>query len=162
MPTYIFDLDYTLYSETEIKDMILTKEYYESFKKKPYLKRLLKQLSGDKYIFTNGNYAHMEFILKKMGLTNIFNDYVCSDDVKKIKPHKSAYEYVVDKFNLKNSDDTIYFFEDTIENLKTAKKFGWKTILIYDGEINIDDNKHIDHYFRTVEDSIIFLTNTVK
>jgi len=163
MTTYIFDVDYTLYSSTEITDMILTREYYESFKQKPYLKKLLNQLNGKKYIFTNGNCAHMDFVLKKMGLEGIFDDYVCSDELKKIKPHSSAYKFVINKFNLKNNTQDIYFFEDTIENLEIAKKFGWKTVLLYDGgEINLKDFEFIDHSFRTVEDAIIFFTNTVK
>ena len=43
MYNYIFDLDWTLYSEKDVDDSTNTK-YYKSFERKPLLNKLLKSL----------------------------------------------------------------------------------------------------------------------
>ena len=45
--------------------------------------------------------------------------------------------------NIKRSDSNI-FFEDTIENLIQAKKFGWTTVLISDNLLELQEAESID------------------
>ena len=157
MTNYIFDLDYTLYDSQDV-DVTNTKIFYNSFKDKKFLNKLLKNLKGNKYIFSNGNKAHVDYVVKKMNFKDIFIDIANSDEFEMLKPNTEAYDYVIDKFNIKN-DEVTYFFEDTLENLETAKEFGWKTILI-DEENKLKKNpKFVDFKFKSVEQALLFFNN---
>lgn len=157
MTNYIFDLDYTLYDSQDV-DVTNTKIFYNSFKDKKFLNKLLKNLKGNKYIFSNGNKAHVDYVVKKMNFNDIFIDIANSDEFEMLKPNTEAYDYVIDKFNIKN-DEVTYFFEDTLENLETAKEFGWKTILI-DEENKLKKNpKFVDFKFKSVEQALLFFNN---
>jgi len=157
MKNYIFDLDYTLYSSNDI-DLTNTQIFYNSFKDKKFLNKLLKKLKGNKYLFSNGNKAHVDHVVKKMKLKGFFKNIANSDEFEMLKPDNKAYDYVIDKFKLNKKDPT-YFFEDTLENLDTAKKYGWKTVLIdEDGEFK-KTPKNVDFKFKNVEQALIFFIN---
>ena len=68
MYNYIFDLDWTLYSDTDVDESTETK-YYSSFKRKPFLNKLLNSLIGNKYIFSNGNEEHVNEVIDKMKMS---------------------------------------------------------------------------------------------
>ena len=80
MKSYIFDLDYTLYSENDVNDKGSSNQFYNSFKKNPLLSKLLKQIRGKKFIFTNGNKVHLDDVLKKMKLKSVFYNTANSDE----------------------------------------------------------------------------------
>ena len=155
MPTYIFDLDYTLYSETEIKDMILTKEYYESFKPKHLLADLLRMVKGNKFILTNANIPHARDVLGKLELQDIFEDIIASDIAgDEYKPSPNIYHIANHEFKIKDTD-TVYFFEDSLENIRAGKKFyKWNGVLIDPKRTR--KPKTVDYMFKTIEDAIIF------
>jgi HAD superfamily hydrolase (TIGR01509 family) len=156
MINYIFDLDFTLYSNEDI-DETNTILYYESFHNKPFLNKLLNSLEGNKYIFSNGNKEHVDFVLKKMNLENIFKNVANADEYKnRLKPNKFSYNYVIEKFKIKN-DDLNIFFEDSLINLKTAKKYNWITVYISDK----DDiqYEYVDFIFPTIEKALLFFMN---
>jgi len=156
MNKYIFDLDWTLYSEMDIS-FINTVDFYDSFKEKLYLNKLLKKLTGQKYIFSNGNREHVRHVVNKMELNPIFkeSDIAYSELYdNKLKPDIYAYKYVINKFKI-NDNDSVFFFEDSIENLETAKKLGWITILI--GSINDNKPSYVDYHFSNVEIAILFI-----
>lgn len=157
MTNYIFDLDYTLYDSHDV-DVTNTKIFYNSFKDKKFLNKLLKNLNGNKYIFSNGNKAHVDYVVKKMNFKDIFVDIANSDEFEMLKPNTEAYDYVIDKFNIKNNEVT-YFFEDTLENLKTAKEYGWKTILIDEEDKMKKNPKFVDFRFKSVEQALLFFSN---
>ena len=153
MKNYIFDLDYTLYSSSDV-DLTNTTIFYNSFKKKNLLNKLLKNLNGNKFIFSNGNKSHVDYLINKMKFNKIFKNIANSDEYKHEKPHLAAYEYVIKKFNIDPNDIT-YFFEDSVENLETAKKYGWKTVLIDEEGIS-DDYQFVDYKFKSIEQALIF------
>jgi len=155
MCNYIFDLDYTLYSPSDV-DETNTILYYQSFEKKPFLNNLLRSLRGDKYIFSNGNAEHVKHVIEKMKLKNIFKNTANVDEFSVLKPHIQSYHYVMDKFNIDEGDFTI-FFEDTLENLKTAKNIGWRTVYINDNYIDKVD--YVDFCFPTIEKALLFFIN---
>ena len=156
MFNYIFDLDWALYSEKDVDDSTDTK-YYKSFERKPLLNKLLKSLNGNKYIFSNGNKEHVDEVMDKMKLKSFFKNTANSDEYpNNLKPDILAYNYVIDKFNLDQTKPTL-FFEDTIENLETAKKLGWITILI--GDKFYKNYSYVAHIFPTIEKALIFLTS---
>ena len=91
MPQYVFDLDLTLYSQKDFKDTENEVEYYNSFQPKLKLANLLKNTTGRKYILTNANIAHVDEVLDKLQLKNIFDDMMSSDVADSYKPEGSIY-----------------------------------------------------------------------
>lgn len=151
---WIFDLDFTLYDDNEIDDSTETK-FYKSFKRKPLLNKLLKNIKGNKYIFSNGNKAHVEEVVKKMQFKSYFKKIAYSELYPKLKPHKSAYKTVIKLFKIK-SNTKIFFFEDTKENLIYAKKLNWNTVYISPKK---EKNSYIDYWFPNIETALIILAN---
>ena len=117
MVKYVFDLDYTLYSKSDVNDTGSDKDFYESFKPKQFMNHLLDRLDGNNYIFTNGNWQHAIDVIKKMELAWNFKEVQSTDMVdNRLKPDPYVYKEAIKKFKiLKN--ETVYFFEDTVENL---------------------------------------------
>lgn len=169
MVKFIFDLDYTLYG---IRDNINTSNnmdlYYDSFKPKLFLKSLLKQitkLSGknintnDFILFTNGNEEHATLVLTKLDLLDLFgpNKIVARNTFEDthgelLKPNPLMYNLMIDKCKIKK-DETVYFFEDTGENLEMAKNFGWQTILI---NPNRNNYNKFNYSFSHIEEALLF------
>ena len=67
---------------------------------------------------------------------------------------------MINNFKL-NKHQPTYFFEDTVENLKTAKELGWNTVLI-DPNINNSDYEFVDYIFTNVEEAILFFITIDK
>jgi len=152
---FIFDLDLTLYSERDYIDTENESKYYNSFKTKNFLRKLLLKLPYKKYIFTNANLEHAKVVLDKINLKNIFVNIMSSDLAgDQYKPNLPIYHEVIKDFKIKE-DDEIYFFEDQEINLKTAKeKFNWNTVLISPDKYV--KKKYIDYKFNTIEEAILF------
>ena len=152
---YIFDLDLTLYSEKDYKDTENQKEYYDSFKPKHLLADLLKMLSGNKFILTNANIPHAKDVLGKLELHNIFSDIIASDIAgDQYKPSPNIYHIANHEFEIKKTD-TVYFFEDSLENIRAGKKFyNWEGVLIDPSRTK--KPKTVDYMFKTIEEAIIF------
>ena len=128
---YIFDLDFTLYSNFDVNKSTDTK-FYKSFKKNKFLNKLLKRLKlkNQLYIFSNGNKNHVDYVIDKMKMNSLFLNTANKDEYSEFpKPDIRAYEYVRRKFKLDKNIGT-FFFEDTVENLEIAKKMGWVTVFI--------------------------------
>ena len=155
MYNYIFDLDYTLYSQNDVNETN-TIMFYQSFKQKPFLNNLIRSLNGNKYIFSNGNANHVNLVIEKMELQHIFKNTANADEYTLLKPNIEPYLYVIGKFNLDKTDITI-FFEDSIENLETAKHLGWISVFINEDYINKLD--YIDFWFPTIEIALLFFIN---
>ena len=148
----IFDLDWTLYSENDVIDITNT-TFYNSFKKKHLLNLLLKKLNYNKYIFSNGNESHVMDVLRRMQIKSFFKNIATSDDYNnKLKPNIAPYQFVIEKFNIKKNDN-IYFFEDTLENLVTAKQLGWKTVLISKNK-SLKRSIFVDLVYNTIEEAL--------
>lgn len=152
---FIFDLDYTLYN---IKSNL---EFDYSFLKKDnYLKFLLNNYPLNKFkkfIFTNAMHIHVDNCLYFMDIpTSTFNNITARDDINDLKPNLSSFY----KFKLINNItdfDKCVFFEDTLENLKEAKKIGWKTIFI--GPKLIKKYKFVDLEFPNIHLALEFFFN---
>jgi FMN phosphatase YigB (HAD superfamily) len=159
MPQYIFDLDLTLYSHNDFKETDNEVEYYNSFQPKLKLANLLKNTNGRKYILTNANIAHVDEVLDKLQLKNIFDDMMSSDVADSYKPEGNIYHISNHIFQLethkKNTTDPVYFFEDLAENLQTGKNlYGWKTVLISPNKVTNRNKKYIDYTFDTIENAM--------
>tara|TARA_B100001093_G_scaffold319313_1_gene304650 strand:- start:4286 stop:4852 length:567 start_codon:yes stop_codon:yes gene_type:complete len=162
-PIYIFDLDYTLYSKYDINDKGTDDEFYDSFQKKTSLNELLKPIKR-KYIFTNANFEHANDVIQRMKLTKLFpfKNIISCDMVKdkngedSFKPDLHFYQTAMEKFNI-NPNDKVFFFEDTKENLKTAKKkLGWNTIFLTEKKYSPSNKpSYIDIVAKNVEEALI-------
>lgn len=159
MIQYIFDIDYTLYSEKDFTDTENQDEYYASFKAKRKLRNILRSIPHNKYIITNANIYHVDEILQRLKLKDIFLDMMSSDIAYSYKPDKLIYDIAINEFNIQ-PDDKVYFFEDDIDNLQSAKKkYGWNTILISPRKIK--KPKHVDYIFKTIEEATMFIKTLV-
>lgn len=86
--------------------------------------RTMKTMGCNVYILSN---YPMEMFNRHIKLVDIeFDGVVVSDDVKMLKPHRSIYEYLLDKYSL-NPNETI-FFDDRPENLIVPASKGLATV----------------------------------
>ena len=154
MVKYIFDLDFTLYSEHDFKDSKNENEYYDSFRKKTFLKQLLTKLKGQKFLLTNANLEHTSAVLEKIGLMNLFKDVISSDIVNSYKPYRLIYDVAIREFKIGEKEEILYF-EDLEENLRTGKKiYNWTTVLI--SPTKVKKGKYVDYVFDTIENALLF------
>ena len=104
---------------------------------------VIKNLKGKKYIFTNANYGHVEKVLEKLHMNDVFDGcFDISESDYLPKPHKQVYEAFQNKFNLDNNSTAM--FEDLHINLKEPFDMGWKTVWVTNNlEYNL--NKDVNH-----------------
>ena len=123
---------------------------------------LLRNLSGKKYIYTNAPYKHAKKILNVLGAFDLFDDIL---DIKKTdyipKPDVKSFEIMQRKFGIgfKNVKKSI-FIEDTVKNLKPAKKIGMSTVWI-ENKLNCEEFKKdfsfVDYSFKNVKSFLKFV-----
>lgn len=110
------------------------------------LAQILKNLNGKKYIFTNANFEHVEKVLEKLNMTDIFDGcFDISESNYMPKPHKEVYDSFQEKFNLDNSSTAM--FEDLHINLKEPHNMGWQTVWVTNNleyNLNKDVNQQTD------------------
>ena len=102
-------------------------------KKDIALREELLKLDAKKYIYTNGSVAHIEQIIKSLGIEDLFDgtfDIVEANYVP--KPSMESYQTMIKKFNINPKESC--FVEDIAINLKPAKKLGMKTVWIKNTE----------------------------
>ena len=167
-PKLIFDVDYTLYNskdipkeENDTED--ITENFYSLFAPKVKLIQLLQEYKGEIYLFSNGNLCHVQEVIDKTNLSSIFKkEHIATLDnyLDRPKPYVKSYKYVIDTFNIKDTD-VVYFFEDNLDNLKIAKhKYNWKTIFIDEEKTTTKKKSHysyVDYTFKDVIKSLRFL-----
>ena len=110
------------------------------------LRDTIKELPGKKFIFTNANYGHVEMVLEKLHMTDLFDGcFDISESDYLPKPHKEIYEAFQKKFNLDNSCTAM--FEDLHINLREPSALGWETIWVTNNieyNLNKDVNQRED------------------
>ena len=112
-------------------------------------------VKGNKFILTNANIPHARDVLGKLELQDIFEDIIASDIAgDEYKPSPNIYHIANHEFKIKDTD-TVYFFEDSLENIRAGKKFyKWNGVLIDPKRTR--KPKTVDYMFKTIEDAIIF------
>ena len=121
--------------------------------------KILKSSSlGRKIIYSNANKNHVDQILLRLDLTNMFDDIY---DIKMAnyipKPEIKPYKEFINKFGI-DPKKTI-MFDDIAKNLVPAKNLGFTSVWIDIGEENIsDDIKNSKNYLDfTTKDLTLFL-----
>ena len=97
------------------------------------LQNELINLTGKKYIFTNGSKAHASNVTKRIGIQNLFDgvfDIVESDFIP--KPSIEPYKKIIQKYGI--DPEYCIFIEDIARNLKPAHELGMKTVWIENNE----------------------------
>ena len=103
------------------------------------LNKELKKLSGRKIIYTNANLQHVNDVLKRLNLTNAFDEIF---DIKMAdyipKPELKPYKLIINKYEL-DPKKTI-MFDDIAKNLVPAKNVGFTSVWIDAGYENFSDD----------------------
>jgi FMN phosphatase YigB (HAD superfamily) len=155
---FIFDLDLTLYSDNEYTQTDDEDIYYNSFKRKPFLKEILQSIPHPKYILTNASKDHADDVLKRMGILKCFKNIMSADMFELYKPAIQTYKVAINLFKIRDSDK-IFYFEDLAENLKPAKEnYNWTTIwLTKNASNNRRKPKYVDYKFSSIEEAMMYL-----
>lgn len=152
MDIFVFDVDDTIVLHTKERN-----DYYNS-NYNTTLSDLLSEFKNLKYyIYTNGTIGHGESIGNNMNLhvENIF----ARDVIPFMKPEYYSFLFVNHKIKddlskIRRKIKNIIFFDDLKQNLKTAKKIGWTTVLINPKET--EKENYIDYIFPNIYESIIY------
>tara|TARA_E500000178_G_C16751577_1_gene630633 strand:- start:151 stop:645 length:495 start_codon:yes stop_codon:yes gene_type:complete len=151
---WVFDLDNTLYQlprNTEFHYKYLDNDYQ--------LKYSLSLLPMKKILYTNGTIGHADMCLKILDIENYFYKRICREDMNYImKPHIKSFMIFIKKNKIMKNDKVV-FFEDSVENLITAKNsFGWITVLIHPNHIMIPE---IDFWFPNIHIALNFFNSKI-
>ena len=114
----------------------------------------LKNLSGIKYIYTNGSKKHALRVLKKLKIKSHFKNIYDIESANFIpKPDIKAFKNFIKFYDIPPLKAA--FFEDIARNLINAKKIGLKTILLESKfhpdnkekffSLKENEKKYIDH-----------------
>jgi len=152
---WVFDLDNTLYQLPRNIDF-----NYRYLKPNAKLRQQLQILPLKKILFTNGTKGHAKRCVDLLQINDIFDNYVCREDVDYImKPEVYAFNKLYMLNNI-TQNDKVVFFEDSIENLIVAKnKFGWITVFIYPKRIKL---KEIDFWFPNIYAALTFFLDKIN
>ena len=145
----VFDIDDTLILHTNERI-----NHYNHPNRNTYLKDLIEELKYDKvYIYTNGTYGHGRAVVDNLYLS--VNGIFARDNIPFMKPLIQSFDYVGRRISEDVQEESeYYFFDDQLDNLKTAKEKGWKTIWI---SPNFTTNySFVDYSFPNIYHAIIF------
>ena len=93
------------------------------------LNKIISNLPGKKFIFTNGSKKHAQNVLKKLQMNAIFDDIYDIKDSNFIpKPNMEAYTTFINKMGIDVNKSIM--FEDIARNLQPAKELGIISVLI--------------------------------
>jgi len=150
---WIFDLDYTLYQLPEYINF-----NYNFLSKDTQLNYLLTMLPCNKILFTNGNTSHAIRSLEILGIKDKFISIYSRDNVESIKPDVRSFNSVIKASKIKNTDKVV-FFEDTVDNLITAKSLGWITVLINKKQALTPE---VDFWFPNIHIALNYFVNCIQ
>lgn len=94
------------------------------------LRHTLRRLRGRKIVFSNAPYHYVWAILTALRITHFFSAIISLERTKHIpKPNVSAFHHALKRLRLLPTQ--CVFVEDTLTNLKTAKRLGMRTIFLH-------------------------------
>jgi putative hydrolase of the HAD superfamily len=95
----------------------------------PALREAIAALPGRRLVFTNGDKAHADRVLRKLGLEDLFEavfHIALADYIP--KPHPQTFQRMMQAHEVDPARTV--FFEDTTRNLKPAFELGMTTVLV--------------------------------
>ena len=153
---WVFDVDHTLYQLPKDSPFFS----YSFLSPDPQLKYLLSTIPCKKLLFTNGTKGHGITTVEKLNVKEKFPDkcIVGRDTLNGLlKPDINAFSEFISLMNIKNNDKVV-FFEDTAENLVTAKSLGWITVLIGNKRPMVSD---VDFWFADINQALNYFHNCI-
>ena len=103
------------------------------------LVKAIKNLSGEKIVYTNGSKFHANRVLKARGLTECFHKIYGVEDADYLpKPEEKAYQKIIELSGIKPQYSVM--FEDAYKNLDVPHDLGMRTV--YLTEKNYTDERH--------------------
>ena len=97
--------------------------------KEPGLRTALKRLPGKRVVFSNAPVAYARTVLKALGIADLFDD-VFSIEHTRFRPKPDAYGFLRLMRRNRLSPERCIMVEDTLANLRTAKKLGMRTVWV--------------------------------
>lgn len=82
------------------------------------------------FLLTNFN-AKFPIVLNRMPVCSVIRGYVCSSDVKMVKPDRRIYQELIRKYDL--CPNECLFIDDSLPNIQTASELGFHAIHYTDG-----------------------------
>jgi putative hydrolase of the HAD superfamily len=100
---------------------------------KIFLQKLIS-LRIEMSLITDGRSMTQRTKLKALGIENIFNKIIISDEVKSEKPSELNYKMVMSNVS---SKEYVYIADNTQKDFITPNKLGWTTICLLDKGQNV-------------------------
>jgi putative hydrolase of the HAD superfamily len=94
--------------------------------REPGLRRALKRLRGKRIVFSNAPVLYARTVLKALKIADLFDD-VFSIEHTRFRPKPDAYGFLRLMRRNRLSPERCIMVEDTLVNLRTAKKLGMRT-----------------------------------
>ncbi|MDX9716550.1 pyrimidine 5'-nucleotidase [Thauera sp. AutoDN2] len=96
------------------------------------LRGMLRHLPGRKIVFSNAPRHYAEAVLRIMGIHRLFEDVIGIEDLGyQPKPGIRAYRTLLHRQRLRGTQ--CIMLEDSVVNLRTAKRLGMRTVLVGGG-----------------------------
>jgi putative hydrolase of the HAD superfamily len=100
---------------------------------KIFLQKLIS-LRIEMSLITDGRSMTQRTKLKALGIENVFNKIIISDEVKSDKPSELNYKMVMSNVS---SKEYVYIADNTQKDFITPNKLGWTTICLLDKGQNV-------------------------
>lgn len=115
----------------------------------PELDAVLASIPQEKIVFTNASREHAEEVLGRLGIRRHFSRIIDIRDMDyESKPHALAYRRICELLEVEPRECLLV--EDNVRNLIPAKALGMTTVLVGQGERNLDGS--VDYVLDRVED----------
>jgi putative hydrolase of the HAD superfamily len=103
--------------------------------RKPRLSHVLKALPGKKIVFSNAPQRYAHAVLKLLRIDGLFDDVMAIEHVSyRPKPDSFGFLKLLRKHHVKAAQCVMV--EDSLDNLRTAKKLGMRTVWVNAGQQN--------------------------
>lgn len=96
-------------------------------RKEAGLRHTLRSMRGRRIVFSNGPVHYAQAVLKALRIGDLFDD-VFSIEHTRYRPKPDAYGFLLLLRKNRLSARQCIMVEDTLENLRTAKKLGMRTV----------------------------------
>lgn len=103
--------------------------------REPRLSHVLKALPGKKIVFSNAPQHYANAVLKLLRIDDLFDDVIAIEHARyRPKPDSFGFLKLLRKHKVKAAQCVMV--EDSLDNLRTAKKLGMRTVWVSAGQQN--------------------------
>ncbi len=110
-----------------VRSCILDASNYSLYEDSDWILNKAKELGYTNIIVSN-NYPELKEVMEQLGIAQYFEEFIISGQVGYEKPHRGIFELALKG---KNPKDCWMIGDNPIADIKGAKQFGLKTILVH-------------------------------